>query len=79
MARLPISLLSVSLALLFVSAMVRFEKERFSYGYKWHLERMRRTTIKLPVLEDGSPHWQNMKRYMLGLPFSAALSDQPVT
>lgn len=60
-------------ALLFVAAMIRFEKFRFSYGYKWHLKRMRATTIRLPVLENGSPDWAGMDRYMKGLPFSSAL------
>lgn len=60
-------------ALLFVAAMVRYEKDRFTYGYKWHLERMRSTTIRLPVLSDGSPDWVLMDEYMQGLPFSAAL------
>nr|WP_176705478.1 restriction endonuclease subunit S [Arthrobacter sp.]AXV46524.1 restriction endonuclease subunit S [Arthrobacter sp.] len=61
------------LALLFVTAMIRFEKYRFNYGYKWHLKRMRATTIRLPVLESGSPDWDGMDRYMSGLPFSSAL------
>lgn len=62
-------------SLLFVAAMIRYEKNRFTYGYKWHLERMRATTVLLPIGEDGSPDWAQMHRYMRGLPFSAALSD----
>lgn len=61
-------------AMLFVAVMVRFEKERFSYGYKWHLERMRATTIRLPVAADGAPDWEGMEQYMRGLSFSAALA-----
>ena len=61
-------------AMLFVAVAVRLEKERFSYGYKWHLERMRATTIRLPVTIDGNPDWDGMSRYMQGLPFSAALA-----
>lgn len=60
-------------ALLFVATMIRFEKDRFNYGYKWHLKRMRATAIKLPVMEDGSPDWHGMSRYMEGLPFSYSL------
>lgn len=63
-------------AMLFVAAMIRFEKERFSYGYKWHLERMRATTVHLPMTADGSPDWEGMGSYMRGLPFSAALAHE---
>lgn len=63
-------------AMLFVATMIRFEKERFSYGYKWHLERMRATTIRLPVTADGLPDWEGMSRYMRGLPFSATLASE---
>lgn len=63
-----------SLALLFAATMVRHERWRFSYGYKWHLKRMRSTKIKLPSTSSGEPDWDWMDRYMRGLPFSAALS-----
>lgn len=61
-------------ALLFVSTMVRFEKDRFTYGYKWTLARMKGTTIKLPATASGEPDWAYMSQYMQGLPFSAALA-----
>lgn len=63
-------------AMLFVAVAVRFEKDRFSYGYKWHLDRMRATTIRLPVTSNGAPDWDGMSRYMQGLPFSGALAQQ---
>ena len=63
-------------AMLFAAVAVRHEKDRFSYGYKWHLERMRSTTIRLPALSDGTPDWEGMERYMRGLPFSAALERE---
>lgn len=61
-------------ALLFVSAMIRFEKDRFTYGYKWNLARMRATTIHLPATASGDPDWEHMSAYMQGLPFSAAVA-----
>lgn len=61
-------------ALLFAAAMIRFEKDRFTYGYKWHLERMRATTVLLPSLEENTPDWEAMDRYMRGLPFSSAIA-----
>lgn len=61
-------------ALLFVAAMIRYEKDRFTYGYKWHLERMRATTVMLPTLDSETPDWTTMDRYMRGLPFSSVLT-----
>ncbi len=54
---------------------IRFEKWRFSYGYKWNLTRMKKTTIRLPATPTGDPNWDYMERFMKGLPFSAALAD----
>nr|WP_223875188.1 restriction endonuclease subunit S [Nanchangia anserum] len=61
-------------ALLFVSTMIRFEKDRFTYGYKWNLARMKATTIHLPATPAGDPDWDHMSAYMRGLPFSAAVA-----
>lgn len=61
--------------LLFIATMVRYEKGRFTYGYKWHMARMRKTTIKLPATSTGDPDWCFMESFMKGLPFSAAIAD----
>jgi len=61
-------------ALLFVSTMIRHEKDRFTYGYKWNLARMKKTTLRLPATSAGDPDWEYMERYMKGLPFSAAIA-----
>lgn len=61
-------------ALLFAAAMIRFEKDRFTYGYKWNLARMKKTTIKLPVSAEDTPDWDYMEAYMKGLPFSVAIA-----
>lgn len=63
---------------LFLVAAIRFEKWRFSYGYKWNLTRMKKTTIRLPVTSLGDPDWDYMERFMKGLPFSAALAGEVV-
>lgn len=60
-------------AMLFVSTIIRHEKNRFTYGYKWNMARMKKTTIRLPATLEGAPDWAYMERYMRGLPFSAAL------
>ncbi|MCD2143708.1 restriction endonuclease subunit S [Gordonia paraffinivorans] len=63
-------------ALLFVSAMIRFERSRFSYGYKWNMARMKKTAIRLPATEAGEPDWDYMDAFMRGLPFSAAVASR---
>lgn len=51
---------------MFLCAVFENEKYRFSYGRKWKLERMGKSTIWLPVSEDGSgePDWQFMEDYI---------------
>ena len=41
---------------LFICAILRQEKYRYSYGRKWVLESMKSTIIKLPE-KDGRPNW----------------------
>ncbi|MFI5544887.1 restriction endonuclease subunit S [Streptomyces sp. NPDC051815] len=60
-------------ALMFVAAILRFERARFTYGYKWHLERMRGTSVRLPALASGAPDWGYMARYIRGLPLASAV------
>jgi len=60
-------------AALFICAIIRLEKYRFNYGRKWHLERMRESTIKLPVTTTGMPDWDFMTRYIRALPYSSQM------
>lgn len=60
---------------LFIATVIRMEKYRFSYGRKWHLERMKESTIKLPVTAEGAPDWQYMENYINTLPFSSQISS----
>jgi hypothetical protein len=63
-------------ALLFVAAVIRHGKSRYTYGYKWTVERMRATPIRLPATQAGEPDWEYMHTYMRGLPFSALLAKR---
>ncbi|QZE26566.1 restriction endonuclease subunit S [Brevibacterium casei] len=63
-------------ALLFVAAIIRVEKTRFSYGYKWNMARMKKTAIRLPADASGQPDWAYMDSVMRGLPFSAAVASR---
>ncbi len=58
---------------LFLCAVLRREKYRFSYGRKWTLEMMHETAIKLPITSDGAPDWQYMDDYIKSLPYGDCL------
>ena len=53
---------------LFVCAVLRQEKYRYSYGRKWVLESMKSTVIKLPE-KSCKPNWSYMEDYMKSLPY----------
>jgi len=58
------------LSALFLCTLIRREKYRFSYGRKWHLERMEEASIRLPVATSGEPDWSFMEHLMESLPYS---------
>ena len=58
---------------LFICTLIRQEKYRFSYGRKWTQERMRESTIKLPVTNNGQPDWKFMESYINSLPYSSQI------
>lgn len=60
---------------LFICAVIRHEKYRFSYGRKWHLERMRTHKIYLPSLDGKTPDFNLMERYMKSLPYSSQVAN----
>lgn len=53
---------------LFICAVLRQEKYRYSYGRKWVLENMKSAVIKLPV-KDEKPDWSYMENYIKSLPY----------
>ena len=54
---------------LFICAILRQEKYRYSYGRKWVLESMNETMIRLPKTKDGKPDWDEMERRIRALPY----------
>lgn len=58
---------------LFLIPLIQKEKFRFNYGFKWRIERMKESKIKLPVDKNGSPDWQFMEDYIKSLPYTASL------
>ncbi len=61
-------------ALLFVCSVLRRERYRFSYGRKWHLERMQAAKIRLPS-KNGQPDWERMASFVASLPFASGALD----
>lgn len=55
---------------LFIVAIIKKNKYRFSYGRKWTLEKMKETIIRLPSDIYGNPDFKFMEDYMKQLPFS---------
>lgn len=60
---------------LFLCALIRLERFRFNYGRKWHLDRMKASTIRLPVDAELAPDWAFMERYIKTLPYSSQLAS----
>lgn len=58
---------------LFITTVIRLERYRFSYGRKWHLERMGPSVIRQPPKADGSPNCEYMEKYIKSLPFSSQI------
>ncbi|WP_445391568.1 restriction endonuclease subunit S [Stenotrophomonas muris] len=58
---------------LFIATVIGKEKYRFSYGRKWHLERMKEAPIRLPCESDGELNIAYMEKYIQSLPFSKGL------
>ncbi|MCA3793830.1 MAG: restriction endonuclease subunit S [Burkholderia sp.] len=61
---------------LFIATVIGKEKYRFSYGRKWHLERMRESAIHLPANDDGEPDFAYMEAFIENLPFSGLIEGR---
>lgn len=64
-------------AALFIATVIGKEKYRFSYGRKWHLERMRESAIHLPMNDAGEPDFVYMEAFIEALPFSGQIDGRP--
>ena len=49
---------------LFLCGAFGAEKFRFSYGRKYKIDRMNKSSIWLPVTSDGNPDWEYMEKYI---------------
>ena len=64
---------------MFLITLIKAEKYRFSYGRKWHKERMKKSIIKLPVDDSGNPDYQFMEDYVKSLPYSSNLETKDIS
>lgn len=62
-------------AMFFIAVMIRHERFRYTYGYKWNKTRMVESSIRLPILASGDPDWDYMERFIRGLQFTASISE----
>ena len=60
---------------LFMATLIRQEKYRYNYGRKRKLDVMKTSTMRLPVLFDGTPDWAAMEGIIRGCGAYAALSQ----
>lgn len=58
---------------LFLCALIKKEKYRWSYGRKWRPKRMPESEIKLPIDKTGNPDFEFMENYVKSLPYSASI------
>ena len=49
--------------LLFLGTVIRQQKIKYQYAYKFNEQRMKRQSIMLPVLENGEPDYRFMEEY----------------
>jgi hypothetical protein len=58
---------------LFLCALIKMEKYRWSYGRKWRPKRMPDSEMKLPIDSKGNPDFELIERYIKTLPYSISL------
>lgn len=58
---------------MFIIPLIKIEKYRFNYGRKWDSDRMKESSIKLPVNQLGNIDVDFMENYIQSLPYSASI------
>lgn len=60
---------------LFLTALIRAEKYRWSYGRKWRPIRMPSSVIRLPSTKKGVPDWAFMEKFIMSMPYSSKITS----
>ena len=58
---------------LFVTTVLCKEYDKYSFGRSWTGDRLKETTIQLPINVNGNPHWEFMENYIKSLPYGDSL------
>ena len=58
---------------MFLVTLIKKEQYRYNFGRGWGLDRMKKSTIKLPVDAQGNPDWDYMENYIKTLKYSASI------
>lgn len=54
---------------LFLALLVRFQKEKFEWGFKMNTQRLKKQRIMLPVNNGGEPDFVYMTQYMMNIEY----------
>ena len=57
----------------FLGVLIKLEKYRYNFGRGWTTEKMKLSTIKLPIDKNGDPDFKFMENYIKTLPYSSSL------
>ncbi len=58
---------------IFLITLLDKERFKYSFGRKWNGEKLKNTTIKIPVDKNNNPDWQFMEDYIKSLHYSASI------
>jgi len=64
---------------MFLIPLIKLERPKYSFGRGWTLNRMKKTTIKLPIDENENPDWKFMEEYIKTLSVDTSSSEVEVT
>lgn len=59
---------------LFIITMIKNQKNKYNYGYKFSESRMKRQYIKLPVDDAGNPDYEYMEQYIKNLEYNKIIN-----
>lgn len=58
---------------IFLITLLDKERFKYSFGRKWNGEKLKNTTIKIPIDKNSNPDWRFMEDYIKSLNYSASI------
>jgi hypothetical protein len=62
---------------LFIATVIKANRYKFSYGRKWTMAKMEKSSIRLPATPQGAPDWKYMEAYVKSLPYADRIAASP--